>query len=187
MISFFAVRGLSQPGLCLDFKKQVVEWTSKTECKGTVLWRAGYDSLWQKAGDRSERGRESWAWRPGTQTFCFKVLFWIKWLRRKRKEEGGKVARCYSWSPFNDFQRHRLGRLDFPFDFFQLFWLCVFGCDFELGEPRCLVGFILITYLPTSRKKCLNHQYFIKSITGPVPTSQGAPDYPQLWSSNSVP
>lgn len=108
------------------------------------------------------RGRESWAWRLGTQTFCFKVLFWIRWLRKKRKEEGGKVARCYSWGPFNVFQRHRLWRLDFPFDFFQLFWLCVFGCDFELGEPRCLVGFILTTYLPTSRKKCLNHQYFTK-------------------------
>ena len=59
-------------------------------------------------------------------------------------------------------------RLDFPFDFFQLFWLCIFGCDFELGEPRCLVGFILTTCLPTSRKICLNHQYFIKSITGLV-------------------
>ena len=55
--------------------------------------------------------------------FCFKGR--IRWLRRKRKEEGEKVARCYSRGPFNVFQRHRLKvRLSFWF-FSAVLTLCL--------------------------------------------------------------
>lgn len=54
--------------------------------------------------------------------FCYKGR--IRWLRRKRKEEGGKVARCYSWG-FNVFQRHILKvRLSFWF-FSAVLTLCL--------------------------------------------------------------
>lgn len=59
-------------------------------------------------------------------------------------------------------------RPDFPFDFFQLFWLCVSmwlwtgPCGF--GIQRRLIGFTVTTHLPTVRKIFLNHQYFVKNI-----------------------
>ena len=72
---------------------------------------------------REERGVMSLETGHTEVLFCFKGR--IRWLRRKRKEEGEKVARCYSWGPFNVFQRHRLKvRLSFWF-FSAVLTLCL--------------------------------------------------------------
>ena len=124
---------------------------------------------------REERGVMSLETGHTEVLFCFKGR--IRWLRRKRKEEGEKVARCYSWGPFNVFQRHRLKvRLSFWF-FSAVLTLCLWMWLWT-GWAKMSHGIYSYNLPPYFQ------EYFIKSITGLVPTSQGAPDYPQLWSSN---
>lgn len=62
-----------------------------------------------KSGRKKSEGKEEeWSLRFGTERSLFCLKGKIKELQRREKGKEEKVARGYSWGPFNVFQRHKL-------------------------------------------------------------------------------